>query len=576
MARKKKAKIDELGELDKAYLNMVGEQRTPKGKLPPALLITLLGLLLVAVLGGGVWLLFSDHWLVMKDVTVAGVSMEGMTKKEAKETLSKLADELYATQTMTITVLDTTVELPGSDAGIQIDASKAINEAYRNTGVFDISAYITPTGEGYAQVVTDLLTQFNAALQPTVETVEGSVPELKTPENVPGQTLVLELGTPQLGLEHDALCSAILSGYGTANFSVTVDCSVIEPEIPTAEALYDKYLTAPINAVMDGKTFAITPETYGYSVDVQQAAQLLISAQYGDTLHIPFTKIVPETTEADILAALYQDILGQCSTSYSGYDNNNRNTNLRLACEKIDGMILLPGETFSYNAALGERTAANGWKPAASYVGGLTVDTYGGGICQGSTTLYNCVLQADLKITECYPHGYISSYIGPGLDASVNWPTADFKFVNTTNWPIKIEAYRRDGKMTMRLYGTDEKNYYVKMTYAVVGSTPYETKYEEIDPENNPKGYKDGQELVSPYTGYRVRTYKNRYDKATDELIETKLERDFTYSHRDRVVVKFKTKEPEKTEEEEKPVTPENPETPEEVAPPEETPEPEE
>lgn len=552
MARKKKAQADELSELDSVYRNMVGEQTAPKGKRSSALLITILSILLAAIIGAAVWLLFSDSWLTMQDVTVAGISMNGMTKKEAKASLSALVEEKYAHETMTVTVLDTTLEIPAQDAGIEIDVNSAINQAYKCTGIFDLTPYITLTGKGLDQVVAALGEQYNAGLQPTTESVEGTVPPLNTAEAAEnGQTLVLVLGTPELGLDTQGLRATIMAGYSTATFAVTGVCSVIPPEMPTAESLYEKYLTAPVSAVMDEKTFAITPETYGYSVDIQQAAQLLANAEYGDTLRIPFAKVEPETTEADILATLYQDILGECSTPYSGSDDNNRNTNLRLACEKINGTILLPGETFSYNNTLGERTAANGWKPAASYVNGLTVDTYGGGICQGSTTLYNCVLQADFTIVECYPHGYISSYVEPGLDASVNWGTADFRFTNTSNWPIKIEAYRQNGKMTMRIYGTDEKDYYVKMTYAVVSTRAYETVYEEIDPNNNPKGYRDGQELVSPYTGYRVLTYKNRYSKETDELIETKLERDFTYSHRDRVVVKFVTKE------EEKPATPE-------------------
>lgn len=548
MARKKKAQPDEVSELDSVWKNMVGDQAAPKGKKSSALLITVLSILLAAIIGAGVWLLFSDNWLTMKDVTVAGISMNGMTKKEAKAALAGLVEEKYACQTMTVTVLDTTLEIPAQDAGIEIDVSKAINHAYGCTGVFDLAPYITVTGDGLDAVVAALGAQYNAGLQPTTEAVEGTMPALDTAESDgAGQTLVLNLGTPELGLDTDALHATILAGYGTATFAVTGECTVIPPQMPTAEALYEKYLTAPVSAVMDEKTFVITPETYGYSVDVQQAAQLLANAEYGDTLRIPFAKVEPETTEADILATLYQDILGECSTPYSGSDTNNRNTNLGLACQKINGTILLPGETFSYNNTLGERTAANGWKPAASYVNGLTVDTYGGGICQGSTTLYNCVLQADFTIVECYPHGYISSYVEPGLDASVNWGTADFRFTNTSNWPIKIEAYRQNGKMTMRIYGTDEKDYYVKMTYAVVSSRAYETVYQEVDPDNNPKGYRDGQELVSPYTGYRVLTYKNRYNKETDELIETKLERDFTYSHRDRVVVKFVTKQTEES-----------------------------
>ena len=549
MAKKKKYKLDEVQELEGAYETMVGKPTATKKR--PTLLIVLLSILLVAILGAGVWLLFSDYWLTMPNVTVAGIPMNGLTKHDAKLELQEKADTVYTTQVMQVTVLDTTVEILPENAGVQIDVNKAINAAWRCTGVFDLSPYISFTGNGVDKVVTELGLQFNADLKPTTEQVEGKVPALDNGEEVSGQTLVLNLGTPELGLDTNALYATILSGYSDASFQVTADCQLIPPEMPTAEELFEKHLTAPVDSVMDPKTFEISAETYGYSVDVAKATELLSSATYGDTVRIPFAKVAPKVTAAQLEATLYQDLLGECSTPYSGWDDDNRNTNLRLACEKIDGMVLLPGETFSYNMTLGERTAENGWKAAASYAGSETVNTLGGGICQGSTTLYNCVLQADLEIIEANQHTFISSYVDPGLDAMVSWGTSDLRFVNSTNWPIRVEAYRKEGKMTMRIYGTDEKDYYIKMTYKVMGSTAYETEYKEIDPDNNPKGYKDGQVITTPYVGYYVISYKNKYDKETDELIETKVERESRYSKRDKVIAKLLVKE-----EEEKPTEP--------------------
>lgn len=551
MASKKRPTNHEEKELDSYYHSIAGKKAAKKGKSQTSniLIVSICAVLLLGIILG-VWFLFSDNWFTMPDVTVAGVNMSGMTKQEAKDLLRQMITDKYGTQTMTITVMDMTMELPASEAQVAINVHKAINEAYRNSGEFDISPYITLNDTAMQHILDAFASEFNKDLEPTVYTVDGTVPDLGNGDQVSGQILTLALGKPQMGLAKEDLLADILAGYSRGEFQVESQCKLIFPEMLSSDELYEKFLTPAVDATMDDK-FTITPETYGYSIDPDLAAQLLQDAQYGDTLQIPFAKVNPAVTEEDILSTLFQDILGQCSTPYSGSDTNNRNTNLGLACEKIDGLILLPGETFSYNQTLGERTKENGWKPAGTYVNGLTVDTYGGGICQGSTTLYNCVLQADLKITECYPHGYISSYVEPGLDASVNWPTADFKFVNTTDYPIKIEAYRREGKMTMRLYGTDTKNYYVKMSYRILGTTAYKTVYEEVDPDNNPKNYKDGQELVSPYTGYRVATYKNRYDKETDELIETKLERDFTYSTRDRVLVKLvKPGEKEETDKE--------------------------
>ena len=222
MARKKKkSPVDELSELDSAYEKMVGQQAIKKKK-SPALLIVLLSLLLVAILVVGVWLLFSDHWLVMKDVTVAGISMEGMTKKEAKASLAQLADDRYATETMVVTVMDTTLELEAKGAGIEIDANAAIDEAYHHTGVFDLTPYITVTGDGLDAMLKIFGKEFNADLQPTVYTLEGDVPALNTGEDDgTGQTLTVTLGKPELGLDLEALRTTILSAYSTA-YSVII------------------------------------------------------------------------------------------------------------------------------------------------------------------------------------------------------------------------------------------------------------------------------------------------------------------------------------------------------------------
>ena len=545
MARKKNT--DELSELDQAYSSIAGKKPKAKHGKGSTFLIVVSCILLLATIGGVVWFVFCDHWLKMPDVTVAGVNMTGMTRHEAKLLLEQLVAERYAAETMTVTVSETTVTLPAAEMQIQIDVQKSINYASRTQGEYDMTPFITLNEAKLDQVLAELGQQYNTELQPTRYEVEGILPDLSHGEPQEGQTLVVIIGQPELGLDVPKLKEQILGAYSRCVFHVDGEFSEIAPEFPGAEKLYEEHLTAPVDAVMDMKTFEISREKYGYSVDKAQAEALLTNLSYGDVVRIPFAKVAPQATYDGLYGTLYQDILGECSTPYSGGDNNSRNTNLRLACEKIDGTILLPGEVFSYNMTLGERTKENGWKPAPSYVNGLTVDTYGGGICQGSTTLYNCVLQADFKLVECYPHGYISSYVDPGLDASVNWGTADFRFENTSAWPVKIEAYRKNGKMTMRIYGTDEKDYYVKMSYKVVSKKDYEVVYKEIDPENNPEKYEDGEVIITPYTGYRVKTYKNRYNKENGKLIETVLERDFTYSHRDKVVVKFLKTETETT-----------------------------
>jgi vancomycin resistance protein YoaR len=293
-----------------------------------------------------------------------------------------------------------------------------------------------------------------------------------------------------------------------------------------------------MNAAMDPDTFEVTPETYGYHFDLDAAKASLAQAEFGDTLEFPFSRITPDVTAQSLSSKLFCDILGSAKTPYKGKDSNNRNTNLAIACDAINGLVLLPGESFSYNDTLGERTADKGYKEAPSYVGGLTVDTLGGGICQVSSTLYYSTLFADMEILERHNHGYVSDYIDKGMDATVTWDGADFRFANNTNYPIRIEAWRADGYVNVQIVGTDERDYYIKMTYQVVESTPYDTVYEEMEADNE-KGYKDGDVIVTPYRGYVVKAYKEKYSKATDELISKELESYNVYKKRDMVICRI-------------------------------------
>jgi len=554
MAKKKK-QPDELEELDKIYSDLTGGPATPQKKRPFALVMICIAAVLLLAIGFCVYSvlfgsLLDDH-LTMGDVTIAGISLEGMTKRQAKEALRQTA---YEETDMVVSVLDTSVTLTPADTAIDPNMDAAVNAAFRSgsTGMFDVTPYLGLDLAVVRAAADTLGQQYNKDLKQTLCSVEGEAPSLllgDENDSLNSMTLVITLGTPAYGLDVEGLNQQILDAYSGYCFTVTGQCTIIDPEMPDLDALYAQHAIAPVDAVMDMKTFDITPETYGYGFDLESAKEQLASAEYGQTLSFPFERITPEVTLESLKAILYRDVLGSCKTPYSGSDNNNRNTNLNLACQAINGKIVYPGETFTYNYTLGERTAERGYKPAASYVNGKTVDTYGGGICQVSSTLYYCTLIADLEIVERWPHGYISSYIDPGMDASVSWNSGDFRFKNNTNYPIRIEASRKDGYVYVQLVGTDEKDYYVKMSYKTLSSTKYETVYEDIKEEDNKHGYKDGQVLVTPYTGYKVNSYKNKYSKATDELISSELEATSNYSKRDKVVVRIiKPEEPTTTE----------------------------
>jgi len=186
---------------------------------------------------------------------------------------------------------------------------------------------------------------------------------------------------------------------------------------------------------------------------------------------------VPEITVSELGTEAFPDLLSTFNTKYY-VANVNRTKNLELSASKINGTILAPGEVFSYNKVVGERTIAAGFKNAAVFENGKVVDGLGGGICQISSTLYNSVLLANLEIVYRTNHGFLTSYLKAGLDATVVYGAIDFQFKNNRNYPIKIVTSVNGGIARVDIYGVKENSdYRVEIQSNVLSTTPYTTKY---------------------------------------------------------------------------------------------------
>ena len=153
--------------------------------------------------------------------------------------------------------------------------------------------------------------------------------------------------------------------------------------------------------------------------------------------------------------------LSSYTTKVSG--RSNRLTNVRVAAEKCNGKILLSGDEFSFNGAVGEQTAEAGYKPAGATLNGKPVQAYGGGICQVSSTIFAAALFANLEIVERWEHDYVSSYIAAGMDAAVAWNELDFRIANNSIYPIIIDVIYSDGYLTVTIRGTKTDDSVVKI-----------------------------------------------------------------------------------------------------------------
>lgn len=512
----------------------------------------------------GIWLLIpKDDGLILNNITAAGVNLGGMTKEEATEALHKATDGTYTQKNMVVELPDNIIELSPADTGAKLNVEAVIEEAYgygregtreereqakaealTSTRHIALLPYLELNVEYIEKAITDYTGRFNSTFTPSSVEVKGEAPVLNAgletfDENAACQKLILTMGTPGRHLDSDRVCDQILDAYSFNSFQVTVTMEEAEaiPEEIDLEALYEQYHVEPVDAFMDKETFEVTPEIYGYGFDLEEAQLLLEQAQYGDTVEIQLNMIAPEVFGGPLAELLFRDVLASYETKHTA--NKNRNTNLELACKAINGMVLDPGDTFDYNQALGKRTAEKGYKAADAYDSGKTVQVLGGGICQVSSTLYYCTLIADLEIVTRQPHSYVSSYMPMGMDATVSWGGPHFRFKNNTNYPIRIEAEVSGGYVRVKLIGTDEKDYYVKMEYTKLDTIKPETVYEEIPADNNPEGYKDGEVITTAYTGYKVQTYKLKYSKETGELISKEKDQISQYKKRDKVIVKL-------------------------------------
>ncbi len=238
--------------------------------------------------------------------------------------------------------------------------------------------------------------------------------------------------------------------------NIPVSLESAEPQPLTIEELDAAVYRDPVNASykVENNTVSIVPAQTGRYLDKEEAASLLEAGNSsGETFTIPIYTSQPEVVENTLQQKLFNAELSNFSTSYST-SAAGRKQNVAIAAGKLNGTVVAPGETFSFNGTVGLRSEANGFQPATEYVNGESVQGIGGGVCQVSSTLFNTVLLADLDIVTRSPHSKTVSYLPYGRDAAVADYGPDFKFRNNTDYPIKISASANGSTLSMTITGT--------------------------------------------------------------------------------------------------------------------------
>lgn len=293
---------------------------------------------------------------------------------------------------------------------------------------------------------------------------------------------------------------------------------VIEPEVtetyPTpfsVDEIYAQITNEPSDATfrMEDGTLKVVPHVVGRKIDKSVLEKILEEhSKTEDTdRELPVTLTQPEITTETAVSMLFRDELANVSTDFktATQHEKNRAHNISLAVSKFNGTILLPGEEFSFNQVVGSRNESTGYKEAHVFINGRVEDGIGGGICQAVSTLYNAVLFSDMQVVERKNHSFIVTYVPLGQDATAYYGGTDLRFINSTQWPLKIESWVEKNKVHVVFKGTNttpEKK--VIISNKILSRTPYETKYVDDPklPVGTTKKYQSGTD------GYVVETYK--------------------------------------------------------------------
>lgn len=257
---------------------------------------------------------------------------------------------------------------------------------------------------------------------------------------------------------------------------------------------------SPVNATikMEAKgVVRVSAETNGYKIEKEKLIKSIedrIKIGANEDIHIEASL---QKTEAAITQAKISSIntcISSFSTSFKS-SSFTRANNIKICAKAINGKVLIPGEIFSFNEVVGERTKDRGYMEAPVIIGNKVESGIGGGICQVSSTLYNAVLKAGIQHIERTHHSLPSSYVGLGFDATVDWGNIDLKFANTLDWPIYIEAYIQNSNLYINIFSNSNlKKKYVMESNINKNSNGYKVKVIRKTYEN---GMLINSELIS-------------------------------------------------------------------------------
>lgn len=399
--------------------------------------------------------------LIQRGVFVNGISVSDLTSEQAVNSVNNQLNQSIP-DVINLKYKENIYEINLDELGVRFDVDSAINEAY-NIGR---TQNVVKDLWDYAKVINNTV-NINAEFQYNDEVLTEKIMQIS--ENLPDKVqeysyeikenqLIVNRGKNGVGLKNDELKSLIISNLKDRKYDEIIEIPTFEtlPKDIDLQAIHNEVYTEPKDAYYTENPIKIHEQVIGVDLDVENAQNIINTSPDQEQYILNLNLTNPNIFVKDL--NVFPDVLSTFCTKY--VNNPNRTTNLMLAANKINGTVLMPGEKFSFNEIVGERTVAAGYKNAAIFVNGQVEDGLAGGICQVSSTLYDAVIGANLQIVERHNHSKLTSYLPGGKDATVVWGRYDFQFENTREYPIKVEMTIQNGVATATIYGIKSNDEY--------------------------------------------------------------------------------------------------------------------
>lgn len=475
---------------------------------------------------------------IVRGISIQGIDVSNLTVDEAKQKVSSIVNEHMSKQILVKRLDFEGVFLP-EQFGVSFDIDSAINKAHsfgRSGNIFennydilnllfkntDISLNIAYDDT----LLTSIISELNTLLPDKIINPDYYINDNKD--------LIITSGRDGTIINDDLFKAEVinlLNDFSNSEPTVDIPTNTIKADTIDLDTIYKNIYKAPVDAYYTTNPYVVYPSSNGldFKISLDEAKNML--ATYQEEYTIPLKTLYPNVTTNEIGNEAFPDLLAKFSTSFTSSDYS-RSTNISLAAEKLNGVVIMPGEVLSFNQTVGQRTKAAGFKEAPAYANGKVIQDVGGGVCQVSSTLYNAVLYANLEIVERTNHGFKPSYVKPGLDATVSWGGPDFKFKNNRNYPVRIVTDSSGKTLRIYIFGLKTDNEYtVTLDAQYVANVPYKTVYQK----DSSLGSGQSRVISSGSNGCKTVSYRYLYD-SNGNLVSSECLSNDTYNPHNKVV----------------------------------------